>query len=146
MAGLGYAVYLVSASGQGARLIGSKLVLVWSTYGELSTIAPNPLLCSLTDIWNILLHFGNKWFPISLWLLVYDNLNEMMFENLFNNHESKVHGANMGPTGPRWVTCWPHELWRWCPKHSNTLFQIDSWFCNCHSKTYSWKYKLCCKT
>ena len=34
MAGLGYAVYLVSASGQGARLIGSKLVVVRSTYGE----------------------------------------------------------------------------------------------------------------
>ena len=50
MAGLGYAVYLVSASGQGARLIGSKLVVVRSTYGEFSTIAPNPLLCSLTDI------------------------------------------------------------------------------------------------
>ena len=30
-------------SGQGARLIGSKLVVVRSTYGELSTIAPNPL-------------------------------------------------------------------------------------------------------
>ena len=44
MASLGYAVYLVSASGQGARLIGSKLVVVRSTYGELSTIAPNPLL------------------------------------------------------------------------------------------------------
>ena len=50
MAGLGYAVYLMSASGQGARLIGSKLVVVRSKYGELSTIAPNPLLCSLTDI------------------------------------------------------------------------------------------------
>ena len=47
MAGLGYAAYLVSASGQGARLIGSKLVVVRSTYEELSTIAPNPLLCSL---------------------------------------------------------------------------------------------------
>ena len=34
----------------GARLIGSKLVVVRSTYGELSTIAPNPLLCSLMDI------------------------------------------------------------------------------------------------
>ena len=60
MAGLRYAVYLVSASGQGARLIGSKLVVVRSTYGELSTIAPNPLLWSLTDIspvcsiWGIL--------------------------------------------------------------------------------------------
>ena len=33
-----------------AQLIGSKLVVVRSTYVELSTIAPNPLLCSLTDI------------------------------------------------------------------------------------------------
>ena len=24
--------------------------------------------------------------------------------------ESKVHGANMGPRGPRWAPCWPHEL------------------------------------
>ena len=23
--------------------------------------------------------------------------------------ESKVHGANMGPTGPRWAPSWPHE-------------------------------------
>ena len=40
----------VRTSGQGARLIGSKLVEVLSTYGELSTITPNPLLCSLMDI------------------------------------------------------------------------------------------------
>ena len=44
MAGLGYTVYLVSTSGQGTRLIGSKLVVVWSTYGDLPTIAPYPLL------------------------------------------------------------------------------------------------------
>ena len=23
--------------------------------------------------------------------------------------DSKVHGAYMGPTGPRWAPCWPHE-------------------------------------
>ena len=23
----------------------------------------------------------------------------------------KVHGANMGPTGPRWAPCWLHELY-----------------------------------
>ena len=22
--------------------------------------------------------------------------------------DSKVHGANMGPTEPRWAPCWPH--------------------------------------
>ena len=38
MAGLGYAVYLVNASGQGARLIGSKLVVVWSTYSAKSPL------------------------------------------------------------------------------------------------------------
>ena len=26
------------------------------------------------------------------------------------NPDSKVHGANMGPTGPRWAPCLPHEL------------------------------------
>ena len=34
----------------GCQAHGSKLVVVRSTYGELFTIAPNPLLCSLTDI------------------------------------------------------------------------------------------------
>ena len=24
--------------------------------------------------------------------------------------DSKVHGPTWGPTGPRWVPCWPHEL------------------------------------
>ena len=38
---------------EGARLIGSKLVVVRSTYGELSTIAPNSLMCSLTDISSV---------------------------------------------------------------------------------------------
>ena len=23
--------------------------------------------------------------------------------------DNKVHGANMGPVGPRWAPCWPHE-------------------------------------
>ena len=25
--------------------------------------------------------------------------------------DSKVHGAHLGPTGPRWARCWPHEIW-----------------------------------
>ena len=24
--------------------------------------------------------------------------------------DSKVHGVNLGPTGPRWASCWPHWL------------------------------------
>ena len=31
----------------------------------------------------------------------------------------KIHGAHLGPTGPRWTPCWPHELcylgWFYCP-------------------------------
>ena len=27
-----------------------------------------------------------------------------------DNPDSKVHGAHLGPTGPRWDPCWPHEL------------------------------------
>ena len=26
-----------------------------------------------------------------------------------NIPDSKVHGAHLGPTGPRWAQCWPHE-------------------------------------
>ena len=28
---------------------------------------------------------------------------------MFVYQDSKVHGANMGPTGPRWAPCWPQE-------------------------------------
>ena len=27
----------------------------------------------------------------------------------YHSPDSKVHGANMVPTGPRWAPCWPHE-------------------------------------
>ena len=49
MAGLGYIVYLVSASSIGARFMGSKLVVARCTSGELFTVVPNRLLCSPTD-------------------------------------------------------------------------------------------------
>ena len=47
MAHLGYVIYLVSASSKGTRLIGSKLVVVQYTSGELFAVVPNRLLCSL---------------------------------------------------------------------------------------------------
>ena len=32
-----------------------------------------------------------------------------------SNPHSKVHGDHLGPTGPRWAPCWPHEpLYRGC--------------------------------
>ena len=49
MAGWGYVSYLVSASSKGDRLIGSKLVMVGYTSGEIFTVVPNCLLCPPTD-------------------------------------------------------------------------------------------------
>ena len=40
--------------------------------------------------------------------------------------ESKVHGAYLGPTGPRWAPCWPHELYtRWIVRLNNLPLKID---------------------
>ena len=48
--------------------------------------------------------------------------------------DSKVHGANMGPPGPRWAPCWPHEL---CYLGS----YICTWLINrCHGDHYSRNY------
>ena len=34
----------------------------------------------------------------------------IMEESLPNyNPNTKVHGAHLGPVGPRWAPCWPHE-------------------------------------
>ena len=44
MAGLGYTVYLVSAYGQGARLIGSKLVGSVHVWGAFHNSAKSPLV------------------------------------------------------------------------------------------------------
>ena len=49
MAGLGYVIYLVSAASNSARRIGSTLVIVPYTSGELFTVVPNGLLCSPID-------------------------------------------------------------------------------------------------
>ena len=29
---------------------------------------------------------------------------------MYSTPDSKAHGAHLGPTGSRWVPCWPHEL------------------------------------
>ena len=38
--------------------------------------------------------------------------------------DSKVHGAHVGPTGPRWVPCWPHELAIWV---ADDAIEIRAW-------------------
>ena len=49
MAGVGYVVYMVCAYSKGVTFIGSKLVVVQYTYGEIFTVMPNRILCSPTD-------------------------------------------------------------------------------------------------
>ena len=46
------------------------------------------------------------------WLRVSDLVTNGADKYLPHTHldDSKVHGAIMGPTGPRWAPCWPHEL------------------------------------
>ena len=49
-------------------------------------------------------------------------------ENLFENvdPDSKVHGANMGPTGPRWAPGWSHELCYPCRQEDGSYFVLAS--------------------
>ena len=35
---------------------------------------------------------------------------DVLFDFSLNNPDSQVHRADMGPTGPRWAPCRPHEL------------------------------------
>ena len=43
---------------------------------------------------------------------------------------SKVHGAHLGPTGPRWAPCWPHKL---CYFGYGVSFMGSYWFMFCLS-------------
>ena len=39
-------------------------------------------------------------------------LNKFCLREVFEScPDSKVHGAHLGPVGPRWAPCWPHELY-----------------------------------
>ena len=61
---------------------------------ELHLSCTNPSICD--DENTIFRH----WLCVSLTLFTF----------YWSIPDSKVHGANMGPTGPRWAPCWPHEL------------------------------------
>ena len=70
--------------------------------------------------------------------------------------DGKVYGAIMGPTGPRWAPCWPHEpcslgcflakhpcLWQTSP---HTLLPFLSWMCLISTTTpfTDFNYKTFC--
>ena len=55
--------------------------------------------------------------------------------------DSKVHGAKLGPTGPRWAPCWPHELCYlgiyalvWMNVCGQNICDITFQWCVCDSK------------
>ena len=49
--------------------------------------------------------------------------------------DRKVHGAHLGPTGPRWAPCWPHELCYLGQCPSCFVYQpfMEPWMCICVS-------------
>ena len=44
------------------------------------------------------------------WLFKLFIVNSYQETSVIKNPDSKFHGAHLGPTGPRWAPCWPHEL------------------------------------
>ena len=63
-----------------------------------------------------------------IWLLSYPIAFEMLHTAVLLPcviySDSKVNGAHLGPTGPRWTPCWPQELYYL----GNNLEQLDN--CN----------------
>ena len=53
--------------------------------------------------------------------------------------DSKVyggqHGAHLGPTGPRWVPCWPHES---CYLGTSVFSSMLTPRTNCHLRNIRW--------
>ena len=48
---------------------------------------------------------------VQTWLLMYCSYSSLALNHEYKIHpDSKVHGAHLGPTGPRLAPCWPHEL------------------------------------
>ena len=66
----------------------------------------DPFQSKTSTGWQYVLRY-NFLMSVSIIFLTY----EMMIDDI---HDSKIHGTNMGPhlgpTGPRWAPCWPHEL------------------------------------
>ena len=67
-----------------------------------------------------------------------------------NIPDSKVHGAHLGPTGPRWAPWWPHELcylgycWKChlCGIHIGR--NRSNWLCGFHKFNYPRLFEVRC--
>ena len=53
----------------------------------------------------------SKWRPFCLGLNVLKHPTSFLEEDIYgkDDTDSKVHGAHLGPVGPRWAPCWPRE-------------------------------------
>ena len=40
---------------------------------------------------------------------MYTSCMVLLYIVLYRDPDSKDHGAHLGPTGPRWAPCWPHD-------------------------------------
>ena len=69
--------------------------------------------------------------------IFYKVFKEIFHQANFINPDCKVHGANMGPVGPRWAPCWPHE-----PCYQGTY--VSDWMHVIHQHKHisSWKLQL----
>ena len=50
----------------------------------------------------------------SCWIKSHHGISRSQHQTGYNVPDSKVHGAHLRPTGPRWAPYWPHEpcyLW-----------------------------------
>ena len=78
----------------------------------ISSIILLPLYLSFLPLLILLSMLSKHWnFAVSYVDHVLSDVLANTITVITNNPNSKVHGANMGPTwvGPKWAPCWPHE-------------------------------------
>ena len=83
--------------------------LVWWCHDRSGVRTCNAHLshCSLTYWWHFLKTFSgaiSSMKNVVFWFKFHWSSLPRIYP------DSKVHGAHLGPTGPRWAPCWPHEL------------------------------------
>ena len=62
---------------------------------------------------------------------------------LIHTPDSKVHGAYLGPTGPRWAPCWPQEpCYQGQFGDRTATFQVTVWSVEQVEKNWSAQYHL----
>ena len=79
---------------------------------DASHIPPSPLICPEEPKWNVQASVNR---PLNNCIIFFSSTIVILFSNIFQQTPlieglRGQHGAHLGPTGPRWAPCWPHEL------------------------------------